>query len=81
MIVAALSEAELRALLARIVQVPEARIEPSTRFVKDLGMDSLTSLDLLSELEEEHDIEISQEDARHLQTFGDLVAFVAKLEE
>lgn len=78
---AALSEAELRALLARIVQVPEARIEPSTRFVKDLGMDSLTSLDLLSELEEEHDIEISQEDARHLQTFGDLVAFVAKLEE
>ena len=43
-------------------------------------MDSLASLDLLTDLEEEWDIEVSQEDARGIETFGQLLAFIAAME-
>jgi acyl carrier protein len=77
---AKITEDQLRTLVADICRVDESVIRPETRFVADLNMDSLTSLDLLTDLEEEWDVEVTQEDARGLQSFGQLCAFIAKLE-
>ena len=76
---AKITEDQLRTVVADICRVEPSAIRPETRFVADLNMDSLTSLDLLTDLEEEWDIEVTQEDARTLQTFGQLCAFVAGL--
>ncbi len=73
------NEEQLRALVAEIVNLPAEKITRETRFVADLHMDSLTSLDLLTELEERHGIEITQADARVIQSFGDMVAHVDRL--
>ena len=71
-----LNETSLKALIADICRVDPATITNGTRFVADLKMDSLASLDLLTELEEEWEIEITQEDARDIRTYGELWAFI-----
>lgn len=71
------TEDDLRRLVASICRVPEEAIEAETRFVQDLAMDSIASLDLLTELEETYGIVITQDQARHMQTFGKIVAYVA----
>jgi len=73
------TEDDLRRLVASICRVPEAAILSDTRFVQDLAMDSIASLDLLTELEEQYAIVITQDQARHMQTFGKIVAYVAEL--
>jgi acyl carrier protein len=70
---AAIGEAELRKLVSTISKVPPEKIERESRFTVELRMDSLASLDLLSALEEDHGVTISQADARKIQTFGQLV--------
>jgi acyl carrier protein len=70
---------DLRALIASICRVPAEAINSDTRFVQDLGMDSIASLDLLTELEEAHGIIITQDQARHVLTFGKLVAYIEAL--
>lgn len=72
-----MTEAELRRLVSEISKVPEEKITAESRFRGDLKMDSLSSLDLLTTLEDEHDVVIPQEKARDLQTFGQLCAFVS----
>ena len=74
---ATLTEASLKALIADICRVDPATITNGTRFIADLNMDSLASLDLLTELEEEWEIEVTQEDARNIRTYGELWAFIA----
>ncbi len=72
----AISSTDLKKLISSICRVPADEIVASTRFVADLKMDSLASLDLLTDLEEEHGIEVTQADARNIQTYGELVAFL-----
>ena len=45
---------------------------------KDLEADSLDLVQMLVALEETYKIEISDEDAEHLSTFGDLVKYIEK---
>jgi acyl carrier protein len=72
----AISTDNLKKLVSGICRVPAEQIGEGTRFVADLKMDSLASLDLLTELEEEHGIEVTQADARDIQTFGQLLTFL-----
>ena len=52
------------------------QIEPGMDLVADLGIDSPKALQLLLDLEEKLDIEISDEDAAKMDTVGDVLDFV-----
>ncbi len=45
-------------------------------FTKDLGADSLDTVELVMALEEEFGIEISDEDAEKIQTVGDVSRYI-----
>lgn len=47
-------------------------------FKDDLGADSLDVVELVMELEDEFEVEISDEDAETLSTVGDVVAYLEK---
>ena len=46
--------------------IEESKITTEARFIEDLGADSLDTVELIMQFEEEFDIEISDEDAENL---------------
>ena len=52
------------------------KITAETSFVNDLGADSLDTVELVMELEEEFDINIPDDAAEKIQTVGQAVAFI-----
>ena len=52
------------------------KITKETSFVNDLGADSLDTVELVMELEEEFDISIPDESAEKIQKVGEAVDFI-----
>ncbi len=56
--------------------VEEDKIVPDASFVDDLGADSLDTVELIMQLEEEFGIEIPDEDAEKMTTVKSVVDFI-----
>ena len=56
--------------------VDEADVTLEASFKDDLGADSLDVVELVMELEDEFDMEISDEDAEKIATVGDAVNYI-----
>jgi acyl carrier protein len=56
--------------------VEKEKITLETSFVNDLGADSLDTVELVMELEEEFDISIPDEAAEKIQKVGEAVEFI-----
>ena len=56
--------------------VEESKITSDARFLEDLGADSLDTVELIMQFEEEFDIEISDEDAEGLTTVGNSIDYI-----
>jgi acyl carrier protein len=77
-----MSDQEVRSstlgLVAEIAEVEQTKIQGSDRLREDLGMDSLSSLELLSTLGEKLRIDFEIEDAMDIRTVDDACAFVER---
>ena len=58
--------------------VDESAIKPESHFIDDLGADSLDTVELIMEFEEEFGIEIPHEDAENIMTVGAALAYIEK---
>ncbi|KKM77685.1 hypothetical protein LCGC14_1367530 [marine sediment metagenome] len=56
--------------------VDESQITPEAKFVDDLGADSLDTVELVMALEEEFDLEISDEEAEKLTTVNRVMSYI-----
>jgi acyl carrier protein len=54
-------------------------LKESMNFAKDLAGDSIDAVELIMMMEEEFDIDISDEDAEKIKTVGDAIKFVEKM--
>ncbi len=63
-------------LIADKLSVEIEEVVPEASFVDDLGADSLDLVELIMSMEEEFDIEISDEDAEEIQTVQDAMDYV-----
>ena len=59
--------------------VDESRVVAEANFLDDLGADSLDTVELIMEFEEEFDLEIPDEDAEKITTVGAAVGYVEKV--
>lgn len=64
---------KLRSIIVEVLNVDEDEVTMSTTFVDDLGADSLDVFQIITGIEDEFDIEISQEDAEKIVSVGDAV--------
>ncbi len=56
--------------------VEESQITEDAHFMDDLGADSLDTVELIMQLEEEFGIEIPDEDAENITTVGKAVEYI-----
>lgn len=54
----------------------DKEIVETTKFVEDLGADSLDLVELVMQLEEDFDMEIPDEEFENIATFGELVDLI-----
>ncbi len=63
-------------IVAEQLGADKEKITADTHFVNDLGADSLDTVELVMELEEEFDINIPDDAAEKIQTIGEAVGFI-----
>ena len=63
-------------IVAKRLDADKEKITSKTHFVNDLGADSLDTVELVMELEDEFDIKIPDEEAEKIQTIGEAVEFI-----
>ena len=54
----------------------EAEITPEASFTKDLGADSLDTVELIMEFEKAFEIEIPEQEAQKIATVGDAIKYI-----
>ena len=58
--------------------VEESKVTVDAKFIDDLGADSLDTVELIMQFEEEFGIEIPDDAAETIQTFGDAVKHISE---
>jgi len=66
----------VKRIIVERLGVDEAEVTPEASFKDDLGADSLDVVELVMELEDEFDMEISDEDAEKITTVGEVVKYI-----
>jgi acyl carrier protein len=69
-------EDKVKKIIAEKLSVDVEEVVPEASFVDDLGADSLDLVELIMSMEEEFDIDISDEDAEKLVTFKDVIDYI-----
>jgi len=64
-------------VVSEVLGVNASDITPESRFVEDLGAESIQSVELVAAFEEEFDIEMDEESALEVKTVGAAVDFIA----
>lgn len=71
-------EEKVKKIIAEKLSVDISEVKPEASFVDDLGADSLDLVELIMSMEEEFDIDISDEDAEKIVTVKDAIDYIAK---
>ena len=71
-------EKRVKEIVAEQLGVDEAQVTNEASFIDDLGADSLDTVELVMALEEEFDIEISDENAEKIQSVQDAIDYITE---
>ncbi len=69
----------IKNVAAELLKTDTSRVTETSRFVEDLGADSMQSIELVAAFEEEFDIEMDEDAALGVKTVGDAVGFIDKV--
>ena len=68
-------------IVASQLGVDKEKNAPETSFVNDLGADSLDTVELVMELEEEFEIDIPDDSAEKIATVGEAIKFIEEAKQ
>lgn len=66
----------VKAIIVDKLGVDENEVTETAEFTKDLGADSLDTVELIMEFEKEFGIQIPDDQAEKIATVGDAIAFI-----
>jgi len=75
--VSAKIESKVKTIVAQQLGVDEAELSLETSFTNDLNADSLDTVELVMELEDQFDVSIPDEEAEKIQTVGQAVSYIS----
>ena len=68
----------VKKVIARQLKVDLSKVTENAFFVKDLGAESIQSIELVAAFEDEFDIEMEEEASLSVKSVGNAVAFIEK---
>jgi len=71
-------EERVKGIVAEQLSISADEIKNESSFIDDLGADSLDTVELVMALEEEFDIEISDEEAENISTVQSAIDYINK---
>lgn len=69
-------EQKVKEIIVDKLTVDENEVTPQAEFNKDLGADSLDTVELIMEFEKAFDLNIPDADAENIKTVGDAIAYI-----
>ena len=72
-----IEERVIKIVCDQMGQTPD-KITKQTSFINDLGADSLDTVELVMEFEDEFEISIPDEDAEKIQTVGNAIEYITQ---
>ena len=73
---AASVQTRVKEIVCEQLGVSEEEVTPEASFIEDLKTDSLDIVELVMTLEEEYEIEISDEDAEKIKTVQNVITYI-----
>jgi acyl carrier protein len=67
---------KIKEIIADKVDVPEGDVSEKSRFIDDLGADSLDLVQLVMAVEDEFEIEITDDEAESIKTVGQAIDLI-----
>jgi len=72
---------DVKEVVVEQLNVNPDEVKEESKFVEDLGADSLDVVELVMALEEKFDIEIPDEDAEKIATVTDAISFIENIKK
>ena len=69
-------EDKVKNIIVEQLGVSEDQVKSEAKFVEDLGADSLDTVELVMDFEEEFDITVPDEDAEKLTSVGEVISYI-----
>lgn len=69
-------ESRVKKIILNNVDVAESVLQPDTKLRSDLGATSIDMVEIVASLESEFDIDIADEEAQNVRTYGEMLEFV-----
>ena len=66
-------------VVAETLKIDESEVADGSRFVEDLGAESMQSVEMIAAFEEEFDIEMDEQESLGVKTVGGAVEFISAL--
>ncbi|MHC1750431.1 MAG: acyl carrier protein [Cellulosilyticaceae bacterium] len=67
---------KVREIISEQLNISEGDVTLDTSFIDDLNADSLDVFQIIMAIEEEFEIEISNDEVEHISTVGDVVTYI-----
>lgn len=69
----------IKKVTAQVLKIDPSRIKDDSRFVEDLGAESIQSIELVAAFEEEFGIEMDEDQALAVKNVRDAATFIDKI--
>jgi len=69
----------VKKMIVEELNVPQEKVTMEARLAEDLGADSIDAVELIMNIEDEFNIQVSDEQAQSIKSVGDLVRYIESL--
>jgi len=66
----------VKEMIVEELSVEAEKVTMESRLAEDLGADSIDAVELIMNIEDEFEIQVSDEEAQNIKTVGDLVKYI-----
>lgn len=66
----------IKEMIVEELNVPVEKVTMEARLAEDLGADSIDAVELIMNIEDEFEIQVSDEQAQNMKCVGDLVRYI-----